>query len=265
MQIQQFVLVKVGEWMSIWRVVVLVASILGVSFAQDMSVTRGQFWGRISVLPQFENGWSGVISASMRDNISISKEVNGVEKEIAVQGNWLNELYLGAGWKHSVGERSLFSNQLVYRPQFWYSDRVAGDPYLRHTVMNSANLFHKFPRITIHQRVNLWGLFETKREDLHYDNELILRYMVGPELKIGDKTSLFIKAEPFLKLTANESDADGTELFHRFYTWSGVTIAPHSKVKLSAQYVNMRTFLTDHRTIVDHTLYISATFTPNWR
>ncbi len=251
--------------MSFRTTLLLVASIFSVSYSNDIEITRGQFWGRLTVAPQFENGWSGILSASMRDNVSISSEVNGTEKTLDVQGNWLNELYLGAGWKHRVGERSIFSNQLVYRPQFWFSDGVAGDEYLRHTVMNSSNLFHKFKRVTLHQRINVWGLFETKCKDQNFDNELILRYMFGPELRIGDKTSLFVKGEPFLKVTADDSDNDGTQLFNRFYTWSGIDFKPNQSVKLSAQYINMRTFVTENKTVLDHTIYISATFLPNWR
>ncbi len=243
----------------------LVAISLVTVFSQEVSINRGQFWGRITVAPQFENGWSGLLSASMRDNFEITKEVNGNQSPASLQGNWLNEFYLGVGWKHRLGKSSVFANQLIYRPQFWYSDGVAGEPYLRHTFMNSSNIFHKLKPFTIHHRVTLWGLLETRRENPKFDNEFVLRYMVGPEFRVGSKTRLFVKVEPFLKLTADDSDLDGTELFSRFYTWSGIDFKPTPSVKLSLQYVNMKIFATETKTVLDHTIYMNVTLMPSWK
>lgn len=232
--------------------------------AQDIELKRGQLWGRVTFSPQFEKGFSAIISSSMRDNFSISKEVNGVEKPIDEQGNWLNELFLGAGWKHKVGKRSVFSTQLIYRPQFWYSDNVGGNSYLRHTLMSNNNLRQKLKPITLHHRVALWGLFNKEQGDINLDNELILRYMFGPELNLGKKVTLFIKAEPFLKLTADDTDTDGTELFNKLYTWNGMNFKPTKGLKLSAQYINMQIFPSESKHVTDHTVYLHVAFLPKW-
>lgn len=239
--------------------------IMAVTFlhisAQDIEITRGQFWGRVTFAPQFDKGFGGIVSASIRDNFSISKEVNGSEKVVTEQGNWLNELFLGASWKKKIGKKNVFMTQLIYRPQFWYPDNIGGSSYLRHTIMSNNNFFHKLKPFTLHHRISLWGLFE---EDSKRDNELILRYKFGPQLNLGKKITIFSKVEPFLKLTASDTDTDGTEIFNRIYTWSGLTFKPTSGVKLTTQYVNMQIFPTENKHVSDHTLYIHAIFSPKW-
>lgn len=246
------------------QVIVLLSLLTATLFSQEVDITRGQFWGRVTIAPQFDNGFSAILSASMRDNFSITKEVNGVEKPASVQGNWLNELYLGAGWKKKVGKRSLYSTQLLYRPQFWYPNST-DNAYLRHTIMSNNNLYNSFNRFKFHQRISLWGLFKTADEELEYNNELIVRYLFGPELKLGKRITLSVKGEPFFKVTADETDIDGTELFNRFYVWSGVDFSPTKGVKLTLNYVNMNIFQTEQKSVTDHTIYAHVTFAPQWK
>ncbi len=234
-------------------------------YSQEVDITRGQFWGRITVAPQFENGFSAILSASMRNNISITKEINGVEKSALEEGQWLNELYLGASWKKKVGNRSTFLTQLIYRPQFWYPDLKGGSPYLRNSLMSNSSLFHSLNRITIEQKLSLWALLAAEQETSRYDTELILRYLVGPSVKIGKRVNLSLKVEPFWKLTASDSDLDGTKIFSRFYTWAGFEFTPLRGVKLGVSYINMLIYQSENKQVVDHTVYGHVIFAPKWK
>lgn len=243
----------------------ILLTILAPIFAQDIQINRAQLWTRITVAPSFNNGFGAYLSAGMRDNFSISKEVNDIEKPAKEQDFWLKEMMAGASWGIKAGERSYFKTLLLYRPQFWYPDNSAGESYLRHTVMSSNNIFHKFNRITLHQKLMLWGQFETSQGDNQYDNELILRYLLGPEFSFNSKISLSIKAEPFFKLTADKTDPDGTELFNRFVTWAGVTIKPTKDIKLSLEYVNMQIFPKENIHVKDHYIYAHVTYAPKMK
>ncbi len=243
----------------------ILTTLLSSLLSKEIDITRGQFWGRITVAPQFENGFGAHLSAGMRDNLSISKEVDGEKKPSTEQGNWLNELYLGASWKTKLGKRTKFITQLTYRPQFWYPDRKAGSSYLRNTVMSSTSLFHSFKNISLHQRATLWGLFSAEQDSVTFDNELIVRYLLGPEIKFAKRSKISLKAEPFFKVTADGSDVDGTELFNRFYTWVGYELSPLSGVKLVLNYVNMHIYQTENKHITDHTFYAHVIFAPKWR
>lgn len=240
----------------------VLSALLTPLFAQDVEINRGQLWTRLTVAPTFEKGFGAYISVGMRDNFSISKAVNGTEKPAQEQGFWLKEMITGPSWSTKVGKRSSFKTQLLYRPQFWFPDNTGGDSYLRHTVMSSNNLINRFNRITLHQRIMVWGQFEAEQGANLYDNELILRYMAGPELRLNKMFSLSIQVEPFLKLTADENDLDGTELFNRFVTWSGINMKPTKNLKLSLQYVNMQIFPQKNIHVKDHYIYAHIIYSP---
>lgn len=246
------------------RVVTLIVifALLTPLFAQDVEINRGQLWTRLTVTPTFEKGFGAYLSAGMRDNFSITKEVNGNEKPATEQNFWLKEMMIGPSWGTKAGKRSSFKTLLLYRPQFWFPDNSGGDSYLRHTIMSSNNFFSKFNRITIHQRAMLWGQFETAQGENQFDNELIFRYLVGPEFAFNKKVSISVKAEPFLKLTADDDDLDGTELLNRFATWTGVTVKPMKDLKLSLSYVNMQIYPKENIHIKDHYIYAHVTYAP---
>lgn len=232
----------------------------------ETEVTRGQFWGRVTYAPKLEKGIGFITSAGIRENFSIAKEVNGSTKPATEQEFWLKELMIGPTFNKKLNDKLSMNNQLLYRPQLWFPDNNSGTTYLRHTVMLNSNLFQKVgSKLKLHYRLSLWQQFEaTQRNETlkEMDNELYIRLMAGPVVPIGKRLTIFSKIEPFLKVTASDTDIDGTELLNKVVSWNGITFKATRDFSLSAQYVLMVTHPSDVLTVKDNYLYVHMTYAP---
>lgn len=247
------------------RVVLSLVLFFSLSMAAETKVIRGQFWGRITYTPVLEKGWGFMVSAGMRDNFSIKKEVDGTEKPATEQNFWLRELMVGPTFSRTLSEKIVMSNSILYRPQLWYPDNSGGESYLRHTLMLQSNLKQMVGKLRLHYRVAFWEQFETVQIGSgtnSYDNELYLRLMAGPEWRIGEKLTLSTKIEPFLKLTASDSDRDGTEVLNKLVSWNGLTIHLTNALSLSSEFVHMSSFPKEGLTIRDNYIYAHMIFSP---
>lgn len=247
------------------RVVLSLTIFLSIAMAAETTVTRGQFWGRITYKPVLEKGWGFMVSAGMRDNFSINKEVDGAEKPSTEQNFWLKELMIGPTYSRKLSEKLTMSNNILYRPQLWFPDNRAGENYLRHTLMVQSNLKQNLGKLKLHYRVSLWEQFEaTQSTEIpkSYDNELYLRLMAGPEITFGKKVTLSTKIEPFLKLTASETDIDGAELFNKLVSWNGIALHLTNALSLSTEFVHMSSFPKEGLTVRDNYIYAHMVYAP---
>lgn len=245
----------------------LILLMVGTLFSET-TINRRQFWGRVTYMPKLEKGLGLMISGGMRDNFSITKEVGGIEKPAVEQKFWLKELMIGPTFGKSISPKLSFNTQLLYRPQFWYPDSRGGESYLRHTIMYNGNLFQKLGKVNMHYRLSLWHQFAAEQSGSvtkEYDNELYLRLMAGPMVPLGKRVVLFSKVEPFIKVTASDSDSDGTEYFNKVILWNGLTYKLSKELSLSTQYVYMSTFPKESISVNDHYIYLHMTFTPTFR
>lgn len=243
----------------------LILLIVGTLFSET-AINRGQFWGRLTYAPRLEQGLGLMLSAGMRDNFSINKEVNGIEKPASEQEFWLKELMVGPTFSKRFSEKIVFNTQLLYRPQRWFPDNSGGDSYLRHTIMYNGNLFQKLGKIKLHYRLALWHQFATTQSGSvtkEYDNELYVRLMAGPVIPIGKRVTLFTKAEPFFKVTASDDDIDGTEIFSKLMLWNGISYKLTKELSLSAQYIHVTTLPKESVVVRDHYLYLHMIFNPS--
>lgn len=248
------------------RKLAIMLLLLSTALFADVEVKRGQFWGRVTYAPKLEKGIGFMISAGMRDNFSITKEVNGVEKESQKQEFWLKELMIGPTHSMKIGKKLSLQNQLLYRPQLWYPDNNGGVNYLRHTLMANSNLFHSLGKLKIHYRLSFWNQFEAIQHSTNskvMDNELYVRIMAGPVVPLGKRVSLFSKIEPFLKVTVSDTDVDGTEFMNKVVSWNGINIKATPDFTLSMQYVHMSSFPSETLTVRDNYLYLHMIYAPS--
>lgn len=238
--------------------------IAGLLFGET-TIQRGQFWGRLTFAPKLERGLGLFLSAGMRDNYSIKKEVDAIEKPATEQHYWLKELMIGPSYSTKLSSKVTLNGQVLYRPQLWYPGESSN--YLRHTIMYNSNLFQRLGKIKLHYRLSLWHQFAATQSGTtpkEFDNELYIRIMAGPVFPLGKRVTLFTKVEPFLKVTASESDVDGTEFFNKLVLWNGFSYKMTKELSLSAQYVQMTTFPHNTLTVRDHYLYLHLIFQPTF-
>jgi hypothetical protein len=244
------------------RVLIMIA--LGITVhSRDITVQRNQIWNRLTVQPQFNNGFGALLSGGFRENrnVEIAREENDPVQG-KNQGVWLREYWIGPTWNKATGPSTRYVQQLLYRPQFWYTDLQGGTPYLRHTFQNNHNLFISLsPAWRIHQRATLWGMAATE----NFSNELIFRYLAGPQFHPLKKLSLGVKVEPFFKLTAHEDDDDGTEFFHKLALWNTLTVYPVKGLGVSLEYVYIQSHPESSRRIDDHYLSVHTNFSFTYR
>lgn len=232
---------------------------LPVLAAPDVQINRGQVWLRAQYHAKLTSNGFGVIAmAGSRYNYALTKTVDADDRDADTQEKWLQEFWVGPSWSKKISPKLLLKANLLYRPQMWYIDDKASEGYMRTTFTNVYTLFQKAGPVKMQYRVMLWNQFAVENRDL--DNELYNRNLVGVIVPIGKKVSLFAKDELFLKLTADDTDKDGTEVLSKNVIWSGASIKVAKSLTIALQYVFMETYKKPTFKIRDHYIFMDVKF-----
>jgi len=211
------------------------------SAQKEIKLNRSHSWTRLAFSGKSATKGIGFLAmAGSRYNLSLSKNLN--EKEIDDKNTeaWLQELWVGPTFTKKIATNLTFKSLLLYRPQLYYLDEVGGDPFTRHTFSLHNNIVYKYGKIRLRYRLTLWDLMSVEDADgKSYENEIILRNLIGISIPIIPKINGVIEEEIFLKTTASENDNDGTEFFNRNVIWAGLDYKVTNNFKVELRYAWM--------------------------
>jgi hypothetical protein len=231
------------------------------SATQTIDISKGQLWGRAALkLKLNSNGFGAVVMAGSRYNVSYSKHVNSVETSTQTEDAWLQEVWVGPSYSGKHGAAVKYSASILYAPQIWYVEDDLRD-YTQHALQASYILTRTLKTVSLSYRAMLWYLFEVDNEHAKLDNELLSRWLVNLNIPIKGIVSAIIEDEVYLKMTADEKDLDGTEVFNKNAFSAGLRIKPSKSTMIDLKYVNIFTnkqndnikhvFVYDHYFMID--------------
>jgi hypothetical protein len=219
----------------------LITSFLSEAAVQETDISRGQLWPRAALKVKFHSsGIGAMVMAGSRYNFSYSKTVNDKSVDSETEKAWLQEVWVGPTYGGKAGSNIKYSINLMYQPRFWYVDDDTKN-YLRHAIWNSWSLNHAIKKVGMTYRLVLWDWLPVNNDHAELDNEFVTRLLVGAEFPLFKNFSAVADEEVYLKLSAGETDIDGTEVFSTNAASAGIKFKPIKAFDIALKYVNMFT------------------------
>ena len=230
------------------------------SATKEIDVSRGQIWIRGNTQLKLTDNFGAFAAAGSRYNYAFSKKINGIETDIESQDAWLQELWIGPVWFAYSSKKVNLTANLLYRPMFYYMDEKAGDAYVRHTFTSQYMLTINTKILTLRHRLMFWEQLAAEQGVTSFDNELIIRPLLGVKIPIYKNISFIVDEELYLKPTADDTDKDGTEFVMRNALWIGPSITFGNGWNITVQYVPTYIVNSHNKTLSstvwDHYAYI---------
>jgi hypothetical protein len=221
--------------------VFLFASFLSEAATQEIDISRGHLWPRATLKTKIHSsGIGAMVIAGSRYNFSYSKTVNEKDVTAETENAWLQELWLGPTFGGKLGSSLKYSVNLMYQPRFWYVDDDSKS-YVRHGIWNAWSLNHSIKKVGLTYRVVFWDWLPVSSDNTEFDNEFITRLLVAAEFPLFKNFSAVADEEVYLKLSADETDLDGTEVFSTNAISAGIKFKPVKEFDIALKYVNMFT------------------------
>ncbi len=209
--------------------------------AQNVEVNRFSLFPRLTVQGDFGNSSFGYfVLGDMRYSLSYEKKSNDKLVDSTARELWRTDLTVGPSWNTKLGDKLPLSVKLLYHPMWNNSSDVVEKPYLRHSAEIQADLTQPVgKKVKLRYRIiaSDWFKGETG-EDKALDNEIYTRLLAGGIFPVSKQFQLLLDEEIFLKPTADDTDLDGTELFHKNVVWAGGQWKPNPVLTMKLQYVH---------------------------
>lgn len=238
-------------------VCIIIASPVSMPGKTEVSKTRAQFWARTAFLiNSSENRRVFFAMVSSRYNYytdGLKKSEKGALRFDNTDGFWQNRLWAGPVFQIKLLPALKNMTHLLYEGTVLYADEKAvnlkGDTfkrYIRHGAeVRNSFVFHGNGFNVCYRTMftNRFGADTGNGECL--DNEIINRHGVSLRIPLISSFSIFFMEEVYLKLTADDTDLDGTETFHKNALWAGVGYRPLNDFHISMRYCYMYTNCMD--------------------
>ncbi len=226
----------------------------------EIDVIKFNGWLRAALDVKISNSEFGAyFMFGSRYNFTLKKEINGSKVSATTQDAFLQELHIGPSWQKMLLPKLFYNTKLLYHPQVFYIDDVAGQQFTRHTFDWHNNFFYNLGSFKILYRLILWNWIPQGDETPDY--KLYKRNLLGVIIPFNKTISFFLGNEVWLNLTTNKEIEE--EFFFRNLLMIGFNMNFSKDFNMMIRYLYSYSNISDGNIVEmnmnDH--YIRTTFT----